>query len=250
MGDDGAARVELAIESVKVETRFDGTGEHGEWDSTKSKTTDLVGFKRYEALLNRKFGAIVNGDGSIREAKDEAWPKVDVSGMKKGKERDEKAAAATHEPTPALTWLHLIFWTAPQGKEVATRAMRLFEDEKMHMHPDGSETVGKYACSKMQIHSVDKERQVDAGALNLPSTIAHQDFALAYLNATRKRGHSWFSLKSGCLVKAELDASTEGRMGSHAMVMNYTWAVELKDRGLTQVPPGGMTPTGEDVPTK
>ncbi|KAF0244641.1 MAG: hypothetical protein FD180_2308 [Planctomycetota bacterium] len=249
VGDDGAGRIRFVVEAVHVDTRLEPNGERGEWDSRKDKTSGLLGFRRYEAILNHTFEATINADGSIRDTKNSEWP-APKTGGKPGKERDERAAGMTHDPTPARTWLNLIFWCAPEvtkapdGKDYPVRKMNLLDEELIHAHPDGTETVLGYPSIKSRLHSSDRERTVDTK--KIPAGSDHNAVALKLAELTRKRGHAWFSAKTGCAVKTELKAQTEGAFGRNRYSSTYEWTVLLKDRGTAPLPP----PSAEDTPTK
>ncbi|MBI2921679.1 MAG: hypothetical protein HYY18_11405 [Planctomycetes bacterium] len=227
-----------------METRFETTGEHAEWDSDKKKSSGLNGFKRFEALVGHKFTATVEADGSWRELKGGDWPAAAKPG-KAGAERDERAAAATHDPTPAGVWMNLLFDCTPAAKEVDTKKIRLLDEEPIHFHADGTETVGKYACVKSRMHSTDREHAVAPAKLNARDGSDAGAIGLALARETRKRGNAWFSRKAGCLVKTEFQAGSEITWGKQSIHADYKWRVELKDRGFTTVKPPVTT---EDPP--
>lgn len=249
VGDDGAARIEFVVDGVKIETRFDSSGDHAEWDSSKDKTTDIVGYKRFEAIIGHKFQAIVGADGSIREMKNGAWPKMDTTGLKPAKknEREERAATATHDPTPSEAWLNMIFCTAPEEKESWKRTLKLGGDENLSVKLDGKETVGKYACVRSKMESSDKNRAVKAEDLKVAPGGGVAEIAMALVNACEKKGMSWFSRQAGCLVKVELEGATEQSSGRDTIRTHFKWNVELKDRGTTELTPGSGTPEGGGV---
>jgi hypothetical protein len=257
VGDDGAGRLEFEIAAVHIETRFDQSGEHADWDSSKDKETDLVGFKRYQAIVGHKFTAIVNTDGTFREMSGTEFPVVKTAGMTplKKNEREEKAAGATHDPTDVHVWLGLIFGTAPQASEEYDIKLHLPNDELFSLKSDRTEQVNKHLCSKAAIKSSDKERGVKvedliqkagAGGTSLG------DFAIALCRAAQKKGTVWFSRKEGCLVQLEMEGATEFGDGRTVTRTHFKWGVELKEKGTTQLSPGaGNTPSNpEPTPTK
>jgi hypothetical protein len=252
VGDDGSARIQFEVVGVRIETRFDSSGDHAVWDSSKDKETDLVGYKQYQAILGHKFSAIIGPDGKTREIKMGEWPRIDTTGMKPNRknEREERAAGATHRPTPTHAWLDLMFHTAPSDKAEFERTLRMPQDEKLAFRNDGSETVGKYACAKMAFRSPDKERGVKPEDLKGKGGDV-QDVAMALVEATQKKGTVWFSRKAGCLVKVEMEGATEMGSGGSIIRTHFKWGVELKDRGFTELTPGGNgdTPTKENEPT-
>ncbi|MCE9582122.1 MAG: hypothetical protein K8T20_06345 [Planctomycetes bacterium] len=257
VGDDGAARLEFAVAAMHVETRFDSSGDHADWDSTKSKETDIVAFKRYQAMLGHKFQAIVNLDGTLRDIKNAEWPTIDTTGMKptKKNERDERAASATHDPTDPHVWLTLIFGTTPEGKAEYTKTLQLPQDEKLTFKADNSETVGKYLCSLVQVKSQDKERAVKPEDLLVKSGSGGGgvgDYAIALCKAAQKKGSIWFSRQAGCLVKVEITGATELADARVMTRTHFKWGVELKERGFTALTPGaGNTPENpEPTPSK
>jgi len=254
IGDDGAAKIEFRVESVRVETRFDSSGDHAEWDSTKDKETDIVGYKRYQAIVGCKFTAIINGDGSIRELKDADWPKVDTSSAKpeEKNKREERAAGATHDPTPISAWLNLIFCATPTGEAVSKRTLKIPQEENLDLKANGSETVNKFACEKTKMVSSDKERGVAPKDLEIRQGNGVQEIAAALVRACQKKGESWFSRAAGCMVKVELEGATEQSSARDIIRTCFKWDISLKDRGTVDLSPGaGNTPTNPDpTPTK
>jgi len=257
VGDDGAGRLEFCIEAVHIETRFDSSGIHADWDSTKDKETDIVGFKRYQAIVGHKFTAIVNTDGTLRELKGSELPTIDTAGMKptKKNERDEKAAAATHDPTDLHVWLNLIFGTTPEGKAEYVKTLQLPQDEKLSWKSDNTEQVGKYLCSKAKVKSTDKERAVKPEDVLVKGGSGGGglgDYAIALCTAAQKKGTIWFCKKEGCLVKVEMEGATELAAAGAMTRTHFKWGVELKEKGATQLTPGaGNTPSNpEPTPTK
>ncbi|NUN49021.1 MAG: hypothetical protein HUU15_09360 [Candidatus Brocadiae bacterium] len=250
VGDDGAARMEFIVESVHIETRFDSSGDHADWDSKKSRETDIIGYKQYQAILGHKFEAVIAADGAIRELKNAAWPVLDVSGMKETKknERAERAAKATHPPTPISAWLNLVFSSAPEAGGAWKRTLSIPQEEQLDARADGTETIGKYPCAKSKLKSAEKERGLKPGDVKAPANADVAKVAEAMIQAVQKKGDVWFSRQHGCLVKMELEAAAEqsgaGRSTTHATMK---WGVELKSRGFTELTPGG---TGEPAPVE
>jgi hypothetical protein len=257
VGDDGAARLEFAVSAVHIETRFDSSGDHADWDSTKSKETDIVAFKRYQSILGHKFQAIVNLDGTLREVKNAEWGSVDTTGMKplKKNEREERAASATHDPTDPHVWLALIFGTTPEGKAEWTKTLALPQDEKLAFKADNTETVGKYLCALTKVKSEDKERAVKPEDIVVKGGSGGGgvgDYAIALCKAAQKKGEVWFSREAGCLVKLKIMGATELMDAAVMTRTHFKWGVELKERGFTELTPGaGNTPENpEPAPTK
>ncbi|MCE9582190.1 MAG: hypothetical protein K8T20_06830 [Planctomycetes bacterium] len=257
VGDTGSAKVRFTVDAIHIDTHFQTTGEHAEWDSAKSKTTPIGGFKAYEAVLGATFEVLVAPDGTITENKAAVWPKAKPA-TTKGKARDEEAAAVTHPPTPALSWLQLIFTAVPSEGKDTERSLDLQEPQKYLLHPAGREATGNYqACMKSKIESVDRKRLVDANKLELNKAPSAEDVALGMTKATEKKGSSWFSTAFGCMAKAEVKSSIEGVRGRDQLVTTLEWSVDLKDRGFGKVPTGGTgggnSPSdkpGPDQPTK
>lgn len=247
VGDDGSARINFVVQAVKIETRFDSSGVHAEWDSTKNKATDIVGFKRYEAIVGHKFQAVIGADGSVKEIKNGSWPRENTEGLKalKKNEREEIAAAATHDPTPVEAWLNLVFATAPATGGEWQRTLKMPAEEKLGVKANGRESVGKHhSCFKSKWESIGKNRAVKPADLKLdgPSDVA--DIALALVNACEKKGDTWFSTELGCTVKVELEGATEHSSGRETLITSMKWGVELKGRGTTELTPGsGETPS-------
>lgn len=192
----------------------------------------------------------MGADGAVRELKDGDWPAAAKAG-KAGAERDERAAAATHDPTPAAVWMNLIFGCTPAAKDPDTKKILLLDEEPIHFHADGTETVGKYACAKSRMHSTEREHAVAAEKLRATEGSDPGAIGLALARETRKRGNSWFSRKAGCLVKTEFQAGSETTYGKNSIHADYKWRVELTDRGMTTVkPPVTTEGTPEPTPTK
>lgn len=256
VGDDGAARLQFEVAGVDIKTRFDSSGDNGEWDSSKGKTTDIIGFKRYEAILGHKFSVVVNADGSLREAKDTEWPRIDTTSMKplKKNEREEKAAGATHDPTDVHVWLNLIFGTTPTAAAEWKKTLALPEDEKLLCKADGTETIGKYLCVKTKLKSEDKERAVKPEDIVVKGGSGGGgvgDYAIALCKAAQKKGTVWFSRQAGCTVKVEVEGATELADAGFMTRTHFKWGVELKERGATELTPGsGNQPSGNPEPTE
>ncbi len=252
VGDDGAGRLEFTVQAVHIETRFDSSGDHADWDSSKAKETDIVAFKRYQAIVGHKFSAIVNADGTLREVKNSEWPAIDTTGMKPAKknEREEKAAGATHDPTSASVWLNLIFGTTPENKGEWTRTLKLPEDEKLSCKADNTEQVGKFLCSKSRVRSSDKERAVKPEDVLVKGGSGGGgvgDYAIALCKAAQKKGTIWFSKQAGCLVKVEMEGATELAEAGQTTRTHFKWGVELKEKGVTELLPGaGNTPSNPE----
>lgn len=254
VGDDGAARINFTIARVRVETRFDSSGDHAEWDSTESKTTDIIGYKRYEAILGHTFQAVIGADGAVREVKNGKYTRPETIGMKplKKNEREEKAATATHNPTEAEAWLNLIFGMTPETKAAWERKIMIPGEEVLSVMANGTETVGKYAaCAKSKMESKEKNRGVTEKELELNGPSDLQRVAAAMVKASEKKGESWFSRKAGCLVKAELEGATEMSSAGQVIRTHIKWDVLLKERGFRELTPGdGNTPDGGNPVTE
>ncbi|GEM_PF-3298997 len=251
---DGAGRLEFSVEAVHIETRFDTGGEHAEWDSSKSKETDVAGYKRYQAILGNKFVAVIGPDGAVRDVQGAEWARAaaTVAETNKGTSnsiaRIEKAAAETHDPTPPSVWLSLLFGTTPERKAGWTRALHLPQEETLSWRADNTEQIGPTVCAKVKLESVDKKRLVKAESVKVEKGSGGNelgDFALALCQAARKKGTVWFSRGLGCLVKADIEAATEYSDGLRLTLTHFKWGLELKERGSVPVAPGsaGETPT-------
>ncbi|MEK7467827.1 MAG: hypothetical protein AAB074_10475 [Planctomycetota bacterium] len=257
VGDDGAGRIEFEVAAIRIKTRFESSGVDAEWDSTKNKETDILGFKRYQAILGHKVTAIVNTDGSFRDLKGTEWPTLNTAGMKplKKNEREEVAAGATHDPTDVHVWLNLIFGTTPMGKAEYEKTLQLPEDEKLSWKSDNTEQVGAYLCSKAKVKSTDKERAVKPEDVIIKGGSGGGgvgDYAIALCKAAQKKGTVWYSKKEGCLVKVEMEGATELAAAGSVTRTHFKWGVELKEKGSIQLTPGaGNTPSNpEPTPTK
>ena len=244
MRDDGTATVRFTVSRVYVETRMPRTGEHAEWDSDKSKTSPLAGFKRFEGVLNHTFEAVVTKDGKVSDVVAGKWPAAPAA-KKRGSERDETAAELTHDPTPSAVWLSLIFGATPGDADPDTITLTLADDEKIHVHADATEQVGKYPCVKTRLHSTERERVVKPEQIKGDLRTDPMGVALQLIKHTRKRGNVWFSKKSGCMVKVEMEAQTETTTRLDAMTTSWKWSVELKDRSQRELTPDEMNPLGK-----
>jgi len=237
IGDDGAARIAFTVQAVRIETRFDDSGAHAIWDSAKSPTTELAGFKRYEAVLGHRFEAVIGADGEIRELAGADWPAAAPARTAKVDEREALAANVTHAPTPARAWLDMIFTLTPSGEDAWERSVEIPDAEILSLRADSPEQVAGYNCVRAKAKSRDRKHIV---AVPRGSDVG--DIALRMCRETAKTGHSWFSPKSGCMVKAELKASTESG-GTSIIFGDFEMTIELKDRGFTELHPSPSTGT-------
>lgn len=257
VGDDGAGRLEFTVEAVHIKTRFDSSGDNAEWDSRRSNETDILAFKRYQALRGHRFTAVINPDGTLREVRKAEWPTIDTAGMKPARknEREERAAGATHDPTDPHVWLNLIFGTTPEARAEWTRTLKLPEDEKLACKSDNTEQVGKYLCARSKLKSSDKERAVKPEDVIVKGGSGGGgvgDYAIALCKAAQKKGTAWFSRQAGCMVKVEIEGATEQGDATQVTRTHFKWGVELKEKGFTELTPGmGQTPSDpEPTPTK
>lgn len=241
VGDDGSARVRFTVDAVRVETRFDDDGCHAEWDSRKSKDTPFAGFKPYEAMVGHTFEVVVAADGRIRESAGVAWPAPAAAGEQKDlPKRQARAANATHLPTPAKTWLAMIFTIMPTGDDQWQRTVELPESEVVSLRADAPELSNGYRCVRSKLRSRDREHAVDVRKL---AGMLDADLALRMCRETQKLGQSWFSPVAGCTVKAEVKSSTEAAGGARLVVGDFEMEIEIKDRGLEDLGPAPVTET-------
>ncbi|MBI2920380.1 MAG: hypothetical protein HYY18_04775 [Planctomycetes bacterium] len=243
VGDDGSARVRFTVDAVRIETRFDDDGCHAEWDSRKSKTTAFAGFKPYEAMVGHTFEVLVAADGKIREMNRNAWPApAPVGDQKELPKRQARAANATHLPTPAKTWLAMIFTIMPTGDDQWQRTVELPESEVVSLRADAPELSNGYRCVRSKLRSRDREHAVDVRKL---AEMRDADLALRMCRESQKLGQSWFSPIAGCTVKAEVKSSTEAAGGARIVVGDFQMEIEIKDRGLEDLGPAPVTETGK-----
>jgi hypothetical protein len=255
VGDTGSARLRFTCDAIHIDTHFQTSGEHADWDSAKTKSCPIAGFLKYAALPGTTFEAVIGCDGKIEESKGVEWPEAKKATFK-GKEREEMAASATHDPTPAMVWLEMIFLTVPSGGKDTTRSLNLQESQSYILHPEAPEATGNFgACLKTKIESADRKRLVNGNTLKLGKLPTAELVASEMAKANIKKGASWFSAKLGFLAKAEIKSSIEGYYGKDQIVTAYEWTVNLKDRGFGKVPSGGpgQSPSdrpGPEAPTK
>jgi hypothetical protein len=246
VGDDGSARLKVTVDAVRIETRFDDTGARALWDSQEKAPARFAGFKPYAAMVGHAFEVIVAANGAIREMKGADWPAPEIAGpVGKKDEREASAANATHLPTPARVWMHLLFTVMPTGADAWERTAGLPEDEVLSLRADSPEQAGGHACVRAKFRSRDRERAVDGR--RMAWQMKDGDLAMRMCREAQKQGHSWFAPAAGCLVKAEVKSSSE-MSGDRLIVGDFVMEIELKNRGLRDLAP--RADEAEDEPTR
>lgn len=250
VGDDGSARIEFVVERVSIEVRFDITGVHASWDSSKSSRTDLAGFRKYQAVVGHTFRALVGADGTVKELSNADWPKGDETGAVRNdrNERENMAADAVHAPTPAAVWLEFLFATAPRGGAAWEQTLKIPQEEQLSVKADGTEAVGNHLCVKARMKSADKERVIKPEALKNESPSDVANFASSMIVAAQKKGTAWFSRAEGVLVKLDFEGAAEVGTGTSVTHATMKWGIELKKQGAIDLKPASAD--GPETPSK
>lgn len=251
VGDDGAARIEFRVGHVSIETRFDSSGEHAEWDSKDGKPTDLAGFRPYQAIVGHKFQVIVGRDGNVREIINGNWPAPDLKGTTR-EEKDARrnvAADITHAPTPVATWMSILFDTTPRSTPDWTVGLKLMEKENVALRADGTETVLGHDCLRAVLKSADRERVLKLDDTKVETVADLARLASEMVTAAQKRGNVWFGRRDGCLVKFELDAQAEVSEGGEVTHARMMWTASLKDLGFRDLAPAPQPGGNPEVQT-
>ncbi|MEK7467024.1 MAG: hypothetical protein AAB074_06370 [Planctomycetota bacterium] len=222
--EKGNAKIEGTFPAVKVEnTTFSKVS----WDSGKSKTSEFLGFKRYESLLTLKFTATVAPAGRVLSAENAGTPDRAPT-PNTAKEHVEAAALDMHDPTTPRVWLELIFGAVPPSKKKTPRTIRFIEEESLEVSFDRNETKDGRACSKLSFDTPERASSIPVKDVSGATTSDPNAIAWAAVRRGVKKGEAWFDRKNRCLAKfeAECDASIGWGPGSTSARM--TWKAELK----------------------
>lgn len=250
VGDDGTARIEFVVERVSIEVRFDITGVHASWDSSKASRTDLAAFRPYQAMVGHTFRALVGPDGTVKELSSADWPKADQTGTVRNdrNERENMAADAVHAPTPAAVWLEFLFATAPRGGAAWEQTLRIPQEERLSVKADGTEAVGNHLCVKARMKSADKERMIKPEDLKTEGASDVAKFASSMIVAAQKKGTAWFSRAEGALVKLDFEGAAEIGTGTSVTHATMKWGIEMKKQGVVDLKPASTD--GPETPSK
>lgn len=246
---EGTARIEFFVESVSIETRFDSNGDHAQWDSKTSPTTDLVAYKPFEAMVGFRFEATIAADGGLRELKNADWPPADPARPVAGKEREERAASATHAPTPAEAWLNLIFASSPDRASGKYRkTIRIPQEQNVEARYDGKEQVGRISCvrTKLKMNPAPRRAETTIEVRNTRVARTLESVSLDLITGGEKRGHNWFSRDHACMIKVDLYSQTSINMAGTLVTAAFKWDIALKSTGTAgpacgpELPPDGL----------
>ncbi len=224
----GNASLEGTFPAVRVEN----TAPSGKvsWDSTKSKTTEFLGFKRYEALFGLKFTATVAPDGTVLAA-DKAGTPDPAPTENTAKEHVEAAALDMHHPTTPRAWLEMIFRSTPPAKNKLRRTVRFIEEESVEFKFDRNEQKDGRACAKLSFDTPDRDSSIRPEAVNGFTWADPNAIAWGTLRIGRKNGEAWFDRKAGCLWRFEADSDVTVSWGPGTSSARMTWAIELLPAG-------------------
>jgi hypothetical protein len=222
--EKGNAKIEGTFPKVRVEnTAFAKV----DWDSEKSKTSEFLGFKRYEALRSVKFTAIVSPSGRVLSAENAGTPDRAPT-PNTAKEHTEAAALAMHNPTTPRAWAELIFGGIPPSKKKSPRTVRFIEEESLEVSFDRNENKDGRSCARSSFETPERAASIPQADLSGASTSDPNAMAWAAVRWGRKKGEWWFDRKNRCtaLLEAASDVTVAWGPGSTGALM--TWKVELK----------------------
>ncbi|NUN49020.1 MAG: hypothetical protein HUU15_09355 [Candidatus Brocadiae bacterium] len=254
----GNARVEFFVVDAAIEVRFDSNGDHAAWDSRLSRTTDIPGFKKYEAILGARFEAHISPSGAIVAVVDDAWPLPEpiatpapptaaqaarpLTKAERARAREVSAAEAAHDPTAAEAWVNMIFGLTPAAAAKSARDVRLPDYERLEATFGGKEPIGRISCVRTKFKSAetqpaDPRPAADLNAANdrIVRVAARtlEQVSMDMLLAAEKKGHSWFSREHGCMLKSEMDARSTTAMGGTLVTASFLMETSMKSVGKT-----------------
>ncbi|MBI2920745.1 MAG: hypothetical protein HYY18_06625 [Planctomycetes bacterium] len=213
VGDDGAARLAFEVTALSIDAVWHDTGMRARWDSKEDKDV-VAGFVRYAAIVGHRFRALIAADGAIRELDGGEWPKDrDLPRKKRTSQGEEKAADTARDPTPARTWLELMFATTPRREAAWEKLLVVPAPEAFAFAADGRDKAGPHDCARTKF-----------------GTRAKAEDGKEVPVENRKKGRSWWSGRMGAVVKAEVEGREEAvryRPGEYGEVRAE---VEMKKR--------------------
>ena len=221
---EGNASIAGTVTSVNVKSVAVG---QAEWDSTKSKRTGFLGFKRYEALLDLAFTATVAPNGTVLEAKRAGTPDPAATPATE-KENAEIPAQAMHVPTSPRAWLELIFRPTPPARKGTVRTVRFIAEEQLSVSFSRNDRVDGRPCARVEFETPDRDHIIDPKTV---FAVEHSDpnaLAWAAVRLGFKRGEAWFARPGGCLVRLEAASDATVSYDSKLMTARMTWKIGLK----------------------
>lgn len=221
---EGNASITGTVTSVRVENGV--ASGNASWDSTKSRTTEFLGFKRYEALLAAAFTAVVSPDGRILEAKNAGTPDP-AKTPATAKENEEIPAFAMHVPTAPRTWLELVFRPVPPSKKSDARTIRFLEEEQLTLSFARNEKLLGRQCARLEFETPDREHSIDPKDVFANEHSDANALAWAAVRLAHKKGEAWFARSPGLLVKLEAESDATVGWGDKSLSARMTWKVEL-----------------------
>lgn len=245
---DGSAVLDFCVENVSIDTRFDDNGDRATWSSKVSPTTDLPGYKQYEAIVGCHFGATIAADGTVLDLDQARWPtavatpapvttavqREPQTKAEIARAREVNAASAAHAPTPAMAWLSLIFSTSPDRVEKWNRTLKMPFTENLDVSYGGKEPVGKIPCVRSKFRTTKGARVQDAAdERDIARAQTLESFSMESLRNAEKKGHNWFSRDYNCTIKAEMDSKADVSIGGTIVSAIFGWEVTLKAIGKT-----------------
>ncbi len=221
---EGTAQIEGSFLSVRVEN----TAPAGKvsWDSTKSKTTEFLGFKRYEALLSVKFTATVAADGRVLETTNAGTPDPAPT-ANTAKEHVEAAALDMHHPTTPRAWLDMIFLSTPPAKNKTLRTLRFIEAESLEFKFDRYEQKNGRAAAKISFDTPDRDSSIREDAVLGFQFADANAIAWGALRIGRKNGEAWFDRKDGALLRFEADSDVTVAWSLGSTSARMTWEIDV-----------------------
>lgn len=223
--DAGNARLEGTFPAVRVEN----TAPAGKvtWDSSREKTTEFLGFKRYEALLSVRFTAVVSPEGKVLSA-DKAGTPDPAPTPNTAKEHIEAAALDMHHPTTPRAWLEIIFGAVPPERNAPRRTVRFIEEESVEYRFARNEQKDGRACSKVTFDTPDRDSSIRQEDLQGFSGADPNAMAWGALRIGRKKGEAWFDRRAGALWRLEASSDVTVGWGPGSSSARMTWNVSLK----------------------
>ncbi|MCE9581997.1 MAG: hypothetical protein K8T20_05720 [Planctomycetes bacterium] len=233
---DGTAWVDFMVETVSIDTRFDDNGDRATWSSADRGQRIPTGYRKYAAIVGCSFEARITTDGTILELDRETWPQAPRLTDKEaassgGNVREENAASAAHDPTPARAWLSLIFSTTPDARDDWKRSIKMPFTEKLDFKPNGMDLVGKTRCVRSQFKTSKEARERVVEDTDPLRGQTLEAFSMSSLRDSDKKGYNWFSRDYGVTMKAEMATQTSVSIGGTIVSAMYSWEVALKDVG-------------------
>lgn len=199
------------------------------WESAKEKTSEFLGFKRYEALRGVTFTATVSPHGRVLSAEKAGTPDRAPT-PNTAKEHTETSALAMHNPTTPRAWLELILGAVPPAKKKTPRTIRFIEEESLEVSFERNETRDGRACAKLSFDTPGRASSIHERDLSSAATSDPNAIAWAAVRIGRKNGEAWFDRKNLCVAKVEAECDVTVAWGQGSTSARMTWKVELKKK--------------------